>query len=124
MPDGVIYLANAGHPYPMLVTPIKTQYIDVQGSLPGLSNDYQYQATRFELSQDQRLILYTDGLFEIGTNNKQRDHSKSSMIDAIKKSSQFDLVNASQSIMSSYDRLTQANAKDDATLIIIEPKGY
>ncbi|TCS42392.1 SpoIIE family protein phosphatase [Reinekea marinisedimentorum] len=63
--DGTVEICSAGHPPPFLLAKnAAATEVDVNGPLPGMSEDAHYQSVRLQLSKDQSLMFYTDGLVE------------------------------------------------------------
>ena len=60
--DGI--LANAGHPYPLLVVEGRARELPVSGLPLGKGPARVYEETRFELPGAASLVLASDGLFE------------------------------------------------------------
>ena len=65
-PDGRVELVNAGHCLPLVVRGRSRRVEEVPSTgLPvGLFSDRPYDAVRFDLTADDALVLYTDGLTE------------------------------------------------------------
>ncbi len=63
--SGELDLTNAGHPAPLLLDNRGSDTLDAEPQLPiGIDRHYQYRSSRYYLRPDQRLLLYSDGLFE------------------------------------------------------------
>ena len=59
--DGAVTLANAGHPPPYL----NGKLIEIEGSLPlGVIDQAEFSVIRFELEENDRLVLASDGIAE------------------------------------------------------------
>ena len=59
--DGAVTLANAGHLPPY----VNGQPIEVEGALPlGVIDDAEFTVTRFQLQDNDRLVLASDGIVE------------------------------------------------------------
>ncbi len=61
-PDGVIYMANAGHPQPLILGAAGARSVGGVGPLPGLMTTPIYAEAMFRLEAGERLFVYTDGL--------------------------------------------------------------
>jgi sigma-B regulation protein RsbU (phosphoserine phosphatase) len=61
-PNGAIYVANAGHPQPLIIGPDGVRSICPAGPLPGLIASPIYQEVMVRLAPGERLFVYTDGL--------------------------------------------------------------
>ncbi|THA25210.1 GAF domain-containing protein [Streptomyces sp. RKND-216] len=64
--DGVLRLARAGHPYPLLLDGDgRVRQLEVPGGVPlGTFEERDYPVTETELPRGGALLLYTDGLVE------------------------------------------------------------
>ncbi|MCC6677288.1 MAG: SpoIIE family protein phosphatase [Phycisphaerales bacterium] len=65
---GMVTLAGAGHPPPLLVGEGITRKIETDGPLLGVFEDAVFEQVTFELHDGRRLLLYTDG-FEVAFPN-------------------------------------------------------
>jgi CheY-like chemotaxis protein/anti-sigma regulatory factor (Ser/Thr protein kinase) len=61
-PNGAIYVANGGHPQPLIVGPNGVRGICPAGPLPGLIATPIYQEVLERLEPGERLFIYTDGI--------------------------------------------------------------
>ena len=73
-----------------------------------------------QLGHKERLILYTDGMFESAPDNESRSALKQSVESAIAATAEQPLDDAAEAVMSVFDRLAGTTPKDDATMLIIE----
>ncbi|MBW3629560.1 MAG: SpoIIE family protein phosphatase [Gemmatimonadetes bacterium] len=65
--NGTVRLASAGHPPVLHVRPGgETRLIRRTGPALGLTPDAEFEEEHFQLSVDDRLLLYTDGLLQSG----------------------------------------------------------
>jgi sigma-B regulation protein RsbU (phosphoserine phosphatase) len=60
--DGIIDIANAGHPAPLLVRYERVDRVDSTGLPLGMFRDEQFQVGRWSLLPGETLVLYTDGV--------------------------------------------------------------
>ena len=118
--DGRIRLASAGHPRPLLQADQNLSELPIQGMLAGLSAGSDYEELSIRLGHDERLILYTDGIFESAADNESRSVLEQSVKSVIVATGEQRLSEAAEAIMIAFDRLAGATPKDDATLLIIE----
>jgi len=79
---GVVTMARAGHPPPLLLgADGRTELLEVPGGVPlGAGPGVDYPLTRVLLSRDDVLLLYTDGLVE--TRTRPLDLGLSQLTDA------------------------------------------
>jgi DNA-binding response OmpR family regulator/anti-sigma regulatory factor (Ser/Thr protein kinase) len=61
--DGLIEIANAGHPRPFVVAQGQGRELSIDGPLLGLGPD-SYEILRLRLAAGERLIAFTDGLLD------------------------------------------------------------
>ena len=62
---GIVSIANAGHPPPLLLTTRPAQLINEgRGPALGLSPEAGYEPRQFILQGEDRIVLYSDGLIE------------------------------------------------------------
>ena len=64
LPSGMVTVANAGHPAPLVVTGSQAVYAPTQVGPPLGTWPARYAATSFELARGAVLLAYTDGLIE------------------------------------------------------------
>lgn len=59
-------IVNGGHPYPMIIHGDNSfEYIE-QADIPlGMMGDAEFSVAEFQLRKNDRLIMYTDGIFEV-----------------------------------------------------------
>ncbi|MEQ1696017.1 MAG: SpoIIE family protein phosphatase [Hyphomicrobiaceae bacterium] len=60
--DGVLEIASAAHPAPVVIGPGTAQVIDGSGPLIGLIENAAYPVARVRLNEGERLVLVTDGV--------------------------------------------------------------
>ena len=61
--DNTIRLANAGHPYPLLMRPDKKiEEFRVKGALLGVIEDAEYETKEFQMEAGDKLLVYSDGV--------------------------------------------------------------
>ncbi|WP_298775751.1 SpoIIE family protein phosphatase [uncultured Shewanella sp.] len=62
---GSVKMTNAGHPDAIIINERDAQFIKIEAQLPiGISKDNQYQYQVFSLHEKQKLLIYSDGLYE------------------------------------------------------------
>jgi PAS domain S-box-containing protein len=59
-------VVSAGHPLPLLVSDAAVREVGRPGSLLGALEDPHWSPARFEVSQGDELVIYTDGVIEAG----------------------------------------------------------
>lgn len=118
---GKLTLACAGHPTPMHITKAGIKYLDVGGILPGLVSKTRYQDLDITIKQGERIALYTDGLFESAYDEKSRNKLEEELCHLLSSTLEESLDVSLAILMERFDQLTYYEAKDDVTLILLEP---
>lgn len=74
---GHLHYANAGHPTPILLRPESGRGLHIKcedrcnGGLLGIMNDARYHTASIPLERRDRILLYSDGLFEVRGNDNE-----------------------------------------------------
>lgn len=119
LPGGRVHYASAGHPPPIVVGPNGLRELHGGGSLPGLLANCQYRFSDVQLRPGERLIMYSDGLFESATTMKARQQLESAMKHALQQSAELPIKDAIAAVMAKFDELA-GNARDDVSLVMLE----
>jgi len=119
--NGEITLACAGHPPPLLITPKGISKLQVSGILPGLIPDTNYQSTTFKVAADERIVLYTDGLFESAADEKLRQQLEQRITSELVNTLNDPIEQALEKIMAVFDELGGSPPKDDVLLLLMAP---
>jgi phosphoserine phosphatase RsbU/P len=62
---GALHIINAGHPHPFhLSGPNKPVTLAISGHILGQSTEHDFQSESVQLQDNDRIFLYTDGLFD------------------------------------------------------------
>ena len=117
--DGEVRVASAGHPPPLITRDGKFIAMDVGGPLPGLVSGHSYEEISVRLNKASRMVLYTDGLVEVGDTPSERHRSEESIRAAIDDSIGMPLEYAADHILMTFDRLCRKGPGDDATFVIL-----
>lgn len=118
--DGEIKIASAGHPPPLIARDGKFIALDVGGPLPGLVSGHAYTEISTRLNTGIRMVLYTDGLVEVGDTPSERHQSEESIRAAIDDSIGMPLKSAADHVLTTFDRLCRRGPDDDATIVLLE----
>lgn len=118
--DGKVAFSCAGHPAPILISNNNIETIDSTGLLPGLLENTEYQSSQYYLESDQRLVMYTDGLFESAADNESRKRLETSIKETLLSTLNLPIDEALRSTMKQFDKLTNSLPTDDTLLLIIE----
>lgn len=119
--NGKIILACAGHPSPIRITKNSCDTLSVNGMLAGLLPNIDYSSVEITLAQDEKIAIYTDGLFEACDNADQRELLQNTILKQLELSSKRSGKDSIQQIFSSFDELTHQQPTDDALLILLQP---
>ncbi|MGN7613792.1 SpoIIE family protein phosphatase [Magnetococcales bacterium HHB-1] len=115
--NGQVILASAGHPPPLHITKTGCHELSLSGTLPGLIANADYKQITLPLKIGERLLLYTDGLFEITPRDKNNlAQHRQKVIDLLLDQQKEPLLTVAQNIM----LLCQERIADDITLLILE----
>ena len=60
--DGLVEIASAGHPSPMVISKMRSSQVPVSGPLLGVIAPSIYELASLRLLKDERLVLVTDGV--------------------------------------------------------------
>jgi len=117
--NGVVTIACAGHPPPLLLENSHLSELPVSGALPGLMPNQQYMETKIKLN-NKRLFLYTDGLFEAVEGSGGRDSLEEKLKLLMNQTADLSLEDALNTIMGRFDQITKGKPLDDVTLLILQ----
>jgi sigma-B regulation protein RsbU (phosphoserine phosphatase) len=120
-PQGMVTMASAAHPQPLLVSPESIESIPVEGILPGLLPDSEYSPVKISVKSGERIAIYTDGLLESAPDNQSRARLESEILTAIKDTLNLPIDRASRFIMQIFDEIAGTPPRDDTTFILLEP---
>ncbi len=116
--DGIIELASAGHPAPLLLADGRFAEVPLSGALPGLMETACEGSVRIQLKQGERLLAATDGIDPQGLAYTLALHEK---VMACALQSEGRSVSDTVSDMArANDALTGYRPSDDWTLLLIE----
>ncbi|MGF1706360.1 SpoIIE family protein phosphatase [Enterovibrio baiacu] len=116
---GKIDIATAGHPAPFLISPSGTKEVSVGGILPGVLYGASYDTVSIVLNPNERLALYTDGLFESAEDDEARKVLEKAVIKALHDTQSLPLDEAANEVMRVFDDIGE-QSKDDATLVMLQ----
>lgn len=118
--DGTFKIASAGHPAPLLCDSEGVRELEIEGAMPGLIPDTVYESIKLSLKPQQRLILYTDGLMEVGGSAEDMETHKNNMIDVIKSVRTIPVCESAEQIWNNFIEKTAGSPNDDALFIILQ----
>jgi sigma-B regulation protein RsbU (phosphoserine phosphatase) len=116
-----IYYVQAGHPFPILYhcTSHTTEIIETNGFPVGLLKEASYDLDEINFDHNDRLLIYSDGIFELKESNELLDQSwLKNIMDNI---SNYSFNDASKYINKKLDDIIeQKTQKDDISLLLVE----
>ncbi len=118
--NGQLTIASAGHPAPILISDASATNVDVGGVLPGLIPDASYSEISIDLDKKQRIVIFTDGLFESADTPENRQHLENQIIDSLINTLDEEIENAISTVISTFDNLAGKPPNDDTLLLLIE----
>ncbi|MEQ9110958.1 MAG: SpoIIE family protein phosphatase [Rhodospirillaceae bacterium] len=117
---GDIQLASAGHPMPALIAESRNRLIAVGGPLLGLPVRDEFEQVDLILSQGESLLLYTDGLYEVGQSTDQREAAAQSLIFALGGLFGKSCDAVKRKLSAVHRQMFSDGAGDDATLVVLQ----
>ncbi len=118
-PKGHFSYACAGHPAPLLISQQGVIQLAGSGMLPGLVPDTEYQAMSGQLEKGQRLLLFTDGLFESANTSSQRQQLEQTLLTQLPHTLELPIKQAARHLMSVFEQYATLDC-DDTLLLLIE----
>jgi serine phosphatase RsbU (regulator of sigma subunit) len=114
---GTLTLANAGHPFPLLLRNSAVRPVVSQGPPLGTADNTEYQATTVELQRGDALLWYTDGVTEC--ENEAREQFTEKRLRAVfQGSSGSEPEAARDAVVAALDSFRGARVlADDVTLV-------
>jgi CheY-like chemotaxis protein len=117
---GVLDVASAGHPHPVLISAQAIRPLEIDGPLLGFTGDASYAATRLRLNARDRLLLVTDG-FDPG-DLASGGAAPAWLLEEVGNRSTSIAAAADTAAARALGRLG-ANPQDDWTFVVIERTG-
>lgn len=116
--NGMVQIANAGHPQPLLFNGLGCEQIEIGGLLPGLLPCYHYQSQQLDLTQHQ-LLMYTDGLLECGPDKKNDQQALQRLKNLLPRYATKPLTQQRDHLQHYLMEMTQNYFEDDTTFIFL-----
>ena len=118
---GWVEIACAGHPAPLLVDAAGAHQLDIGGALPGLQLAPVYDTLSLQLQAGERLLLFTDGLFDGATTGPGRQALEQDLLAAAGAGLGAPLADLADALMGTFFAAAGDMPRDDATIVILEP---
>lgn len=107
-------IASAGHPQPYLLHDSGYEAIDCKGTVLGLLADEQYESVILQLTPEDKLFFYSDGIFE--NIDRNCDCIDDILVDIKGKTAQSTL----DKLWLRFESLSPEQLQDDVTALVIE----
>ncbi len=120
-PSGWVEIACAGHPAPLLLDADGAHQLDIGGVLPGLQSESVYDTLSLKLQAGERLLLFTDGLFEGAVSGPGRKVLEQDLLAAACDGLAAPLAAQADALMETFFAVAGETPRDDATIIILAP---
>lgn len=118
--NGALKIASAGHPLPLLQNEAGLNEIQIDGAIPGLDPQASYSSTTLNLKAGERLMLYTDGLMEVGADADAMEVHECNIKKHIKAQHSTELNNAATEIWNYFSKQTDSAPNDDTLFILLQ----
>lgn len=119
--SGRVEIACAGHPAPLLLDALGAHQLDIGGALPGLQSEPVYDTLSLKLKPGERLLLFTDGLFDGAITAPGRKALELDLLATAGQGLGAPLADLADAVMATFYAAAGDTPRDDATLIILEP---
>jgi len=119
--EGKITMVSAAHPQPLLISGDSIKTIEVEGILPGLLPEVEYEPVQINLQAGERIAFYTDGLFESAADEASRKYLEQQILATIKRTIDDPIDRASRLVMKRFDEIAGKPPMDDTTFLLLEP---
>jgi serine phosphatase RsbU (regulator of sigma subunit) len=119
LPEGVIKIASAGHPCPILLRQNGAELVNVMGPLPGLAGDSAYEMKTLRLEPGDKVVFMTDGFMEAFDG---RGLAAQKLLEHVRAAPALPAAGLADALWREFrQRLQKLPAtNDDATIIIAE----
>ena len=118
-----IYSSSAGHPDQIFIHDNEAKLIRHTGKLAGLLNESQYELEAFDCVSNDKILLFTDGLFE-QYNKNNKNFGKDNIRDLVEKVKEKNVEDIVKSIVKELHEFLENENRisiyDDITIIGIE----
>ena len=113
--------ASAGHPH-CLILSTKSEFIvtpPLRGKPIGVG--HTWAETTVHLNDDDRILLFTDGLTEAVNHDSNDAFGNDRLYEAFRKTSGMQLHQAADKLLNSFVLYARGQSDDDATFLLIDP---
>jgi sigma-B regulation protein RsbU (phosphoserine phosphatase) len=109
---------NAGHPYPIIVSPDSARQLAESGAVLGVFPDWKYEDSTIRLRTGDRLLLFTDGITEASAADGQ-EFGEGNLAAIAKKHSASSAGELNKQLLAHVTEYCGGLFQDDATLMVI-----
>ena len=122
-PNGAIYIANGGHPQPLIVGPNGVRGVCSPGPLPGLIASPIYQEVLERLEPGERLFVYTDGILSDAGSVGDLTHFPTRLEAELKEGLALPIEAAADRLMAAVREVSVGQTPDDWCCVLLELDG-
>jgi CheY-like chemotaxis protein/anti-sigma regulatory factor (Ser/Thr protein kinase) len=119
-PNGAVYLANAGHPVPLLVSNAGVRSIGQVGPLPGLMACPIYHESMIRLEEGERLLIYTDGVLSDADSVGDLEHFPSALRTTLVDGLALPIHQSADLLVQAIQRKSAGQTPDDWCCVLFE----
>lgn len=117
-----IKFASAGHPPAILMKNDTIHLMEKTGKMIGIQKKNSYTISEFEFQQDDRVYLFTDGIFE-EFNNKKEEFGDERLYSILKENAKLSIEENVKIVLDRLEQFLDGREKqDDITILGIEYK--
>jgi serine/threonine-protein kinase RsbW len=113
-------IASAGHPAPIVFSEDEIFELPASGPLLALSGQQQFSQLEFLPGMSQRLLMFTDGLFDGVGRQEDGNEFRQQLLHFLQKNMNMSLANLADEILSLFESVCDDQPQDDMTFILME----
>jgi sigma-B regulation protein RsbU (phosphoserine phosphatase) len=117
--EGLINIINAGHISPMIISPNLLRQASVNGDLLGLTDDSHYNIERIKLEKDESLVLFSNGLLDLGEGAFQKEYHLNNVKRILQKNAHLSLDEQSLQLKKKFEEMINYQDWSDTTVVFI-----
>ncbi|MEQ8395819.1 SpoIIE family protein phosphatase [Thalassobaculum sp.] len=117
--DGVVEVASAGHPFPVHLSAEGPALVEIGGPLLGLADDLPFPSRQVTLAPGDRLLAYTDGLTEIGTERQDQTAAMQRLFAYTRDLADRTPADGLKQMMDRHREDAAGTSQDDVTALVL-----
>lgn len=117
--SGVVTVATAGHPPPLIIRQDAVSTFDTRGMLPGLMPGIVYSSSKYQLREYERVAAFTDGFLDPSCLDLN-DVKNNPVLETLVQSINTPITTAADAAFHVEESSIDDRFKDDAALVLIE----